>query len=94
MNFFKIFATLIAKEDAKVKFREAVTERIYELCEEYNYTPNRLAELSTVPPTTFRSLLSNNVANPSAYVIYKVCKTFKIELKDFFDSDLFKNLED
>ena len=77
-----------------MKFREAVTERIYELCEEHNYTPNRLAELSTVPPTTLRSLLANNVANPSAYVIYKICKTLKIELKDFFDSDLFKNLDD
>ena len=77
-----------------MKFREAVTERIYELCDEHNYTPNRLAELSTVPPTTLRSLLANNVANPSAYVIYKICKTLNNELKDFYDSDLFKNLED
>lgn len=68
-----------------MKFREAVTERIYELCEKHNYTPNRLAELSTIPPTTLRSLLANNVANPSAYVIYKICNTLKIELKDFFD---------
>ena len=35
-----------------MKFREAVSERIYELCDKYNYSPNRLAELSTVPPTT------------------------------------------
>lgn len=77
-----------------MKFREAVSERVYELCDKYNYTPNRLAELSTVPPTTLRSLLANNVTNPSSYVIYKICKTLKIEMKDFYDSDLFKNLED
>lgn len=64
-----------------MKFREAVSERVYELCDKYNYTPNRLAELSTVPPTTLRSLLANNVTNPSSYVIYKICKTLKIEMK-------------
>ena len=75
-------------------FREAVSERIYELCDKFKMTPNRLAELSTVSPTTLRSMLANNVTNPSSYVIYKVCKVFKRELKDFFDSDLFKVLED
>ena len=77
-----------------MKFREAVSERVYELCDKYNYTPNRLAELSTVPPTTLRSLLANNVTNPSSYVIYKICKTWEIEMKEFYDSDLFKNLDD
>lgn len=77
-------------------FREAVSNRIYELCDKYNYTPNKLAEMSTIPPTTLRSTLSNNVENPSAYNIYKVCKTFKISLKDFFDSEFFDfdNIED
>ncbi len=28
-------------------FREAVSERIYELCDKFKMTPNRLAELST-----------------------------------------------
>ena len=27
-------------------FKEAVSKRIYELCNTYNYTPNKLAELS------------------------------------------------
>ena len=75
-------------------FKEAVSERIYELCDKFKMTPNRLAELSTVPPTTLRSMLANNVTNTSSYVIYKICKVFKIELKDFFDSDLFINIED
>ena len=75
-------------------FKEAVSERIYELCDKFKMTPNRLAELCTAPPTTLRSMLANNVTNTSSYVIYKICKVFKIELKDFFDSDLFKNIED
>ena len=75
-------------------FKEAVSERVFQLCNKYNYSPNRLAELSTVPPTTLRSMLANKVDNPSSYVIYKICKTFKIDIKEFFDSDLFKNLDD
>ena len=77
-----------------MKFREAVSERIYELCDKYNYTPNRLAEMSTVPPATFNDMINEKRDNPSSYVIYKICKTLKIEMKDFYDSDLFKNLED
>lgn len=70
-------------------FKEAITLRILELCNQYNYTPNRLAELSAVPPSTLRALLANKVENPSSYIIYKICKTLKIKVKDFYDSDLF-----
>ena len=70
-------------------FKQAVSTRILELCNQYNYTPNRLAELSAVPPSTLRALLANKVENPSSYIIYKICKTLKIKVKDFYDSDLF-----
>lgn len=70
-------------------FKEAISQRILELCDKYDYTPNKLAELSAIPPTTLRSLLANNVNNPSSYIIYKICKTLKITLNDFYDSKLF-----
>lgn len=70
-------------------FKEAVSIRIFELCDKYNYTPNKLAELSAVPPSTLRALLANKVDNPSSLIIYKICKTLKIKVKDFYDSDLF-----
>ncbi len=77
-------------------YKEAVSKRILELCDLYNYSPNRLAEMSTIPPTTLRSMLANKVENPSSYNIYKICKIFKIEIKDFFDTDYFKlkNIDD
>lgn len=77
-------------------FKEAISTRIYELCDKYNYTPNKLAEMSAIPPSTFRALLANKVDNPSSTIIYKVCKTLKISLKDFYDSKLFdfNKLED
>ena len=83
-------------EVVSLLFREAVSKRIYELCIQYNYTPNKLAELSLVAPSTLQGITSAKVTNPSSYVIYQICKTLKITIKDFFDSDLFlqENLDD
>ena len=41
-------------------------------------------------------MVSEKVANPSSFVIYKICKILKIEIKDFYNSELFKldNLDD
>lgn len=77
-------------------FKEAVSQRIIELCNKYDYTPNRLAEMSAIPPSTLRAMLANNVDNPSSYNIYKICKTLNIKLEDFYNSNLFNfdNLED
>ena len=73
-----------------MQFKEAVSKRILELCDKYHYSPNKLAEMSTIPPTTLRSMLANKVDNPSSYNIYKICKLFKMEMKDFFDTEYFK----
>ncbi len=68
-------------------FKEAVSYRI--LCNNYYYTPDRLAELSAISPTTLQDVLSLKVNNP-------ICKTLKITIRDFYDSELFleKNLKD
>ena len=72
-------------------FKEAISKRIIELCNIHNITPNKLAELSAIPSTTFNSLINNKVSNPSSYLIYKICKTLNIEIKDFFDSPIFND---
>lgn len=77
-------------------FKEAISKRIYELCDIYKITPNKLAELSAVAPSTLQDMLSLKVTKPNAYVIHQICKTFKITLKEFYDSEIFlaENLED
>jgi len=70
-------------------FKEAVSMRILELCNIYNYTPNKLAELSGIAPSTLQGIISNKVENPSTYILYKICNTLNITIKDFFDSSLF-----
>ena len=70
-------------------FKKALSLRIEELCANKNITINRLAETSTIPPSTLRDIVNCKVENPSSTVIYQICKTLKIELKDFYDSPLF-----
>lgn len=77
-----------------MQFKEALSLRIEELCSMNNITVNKLAEMLTVPPTTLRDIVNKKVLNPSSTVIYQICKTLKISLKDFYDSELFNNLED
>lgn len=79
-----------------MSFQEAVSKRIFELCDKYNYTPNGLAEASSVPPSTLQNITQCKIINPSSYVLFQLCITLNITLKDFFDSDLFnpKNIND
>lgn len=70
-------------------FQEAVSKRIFELCHKYNYTPNGLAEASNIPPSTLQNITSCKITNPSAFVLYQICLTLNLTLKDFFDSELF-----
>ena len=70
-------------------FKKAISMRIEELCAERNITVNKLSETSTIPPSTLRDIVNCKVDNPSSTVIYQVCKTLKIPLKEFYNSNLF-----
>ena len=57
-----------------MKLKEATSRRIIELCNKYGYTPNKLAEMSTIPPATFNDMINGKRENPSSLVISKICK--------------------
>lgn len=69
--------------------QEAISKRIYEICKIHKFTPNGAAEASSIPPSTLQNLTSCKVKHPSTLVIFELCKSLNITLKDFFDSDLF-----
>lgn len=75
-------------------FKKALSLRIEELCANKNITINRLAETSTIPPSTLRDIVNCKVENPSSTVIYQLCKTLKISLKEFYDLNLFEDIDD
>ena len=75
-----------------MSFTEAIINRILELCKMNHITPNKLSELSTVPVATLFALLNDKVENPSSRNIYKMCKVFGITMAEFYDTDIFNQM--
>lgn len=73
--------------------KEAVAKRILELCEERQIAVNALATLSGIPPSTIYSMLNEKSKNPGIVSLKKMCDGLEISIRDFFDSELFDNLE-
>ena len=73
--------------------KEAVAERIIQICKERKMAINALANLSGVSPSTVYSMLNAKSQNPGVVSIKKLCDGWGITLKEFFDSEIFENLE-
>jgi len=74
--------------------KDATSKRILQLCGENNITINRLANLAGITQSTLNDVVRGKSKNPTIKTIYYICFGLGIELKDFFDSDLFLNLLD
>lgn len=74
--------------------QEAIKIRILKLCNKRNITINRLAMLSGMPQSTLNSLVDGTSKNPKLLTILRICLGLDMELKEFFDDKIFKDLED
>ena len=73
--------------------KEAVAKRILQLCEERDMAVNALGTVSGVSPSTFYSRLNEKSQNPGVVSLKKLCDGLGISIREFFDSDLFDDLE-
>ena len=73
--------------------REAVVKRIIELCDEKGITINGIANSAAIPPSTVKNIIYGVSKNPGIVTIKMLCDGFDISLSDFFDSELFYDLE-
>jgi transcriptional regulator with XRE-family HTH domain len=73
--------------------KEAVANRIVELCENKGIAINALANISGISPSTIYSMLNAKSQNPGIVSIQKLCDGLEITLREFFDSKLFDNIE-
>ena len=73
--------------------KEAVAKRILELCGQRNIAVNALATLSGVSSSTIYSMLNEKSKNPGVVSIKKLCDGLKISVLEFFNSELFDDLE-
>jgi len=76
-----------------MRTKEAVAQRILELCRERSIAVNALANISGVSPSTIYSMLNQKSQNPGVVSIKKICDGLEITVRQFFDSPLFDEKE-
>lgn len=72
---------------------QAVRERILELCRERDITVNKLAMISGITQSTLNNIISGRNNSTTISTIKKICDGLEIPIVEFFQSDLFQNLE-
>ena len=70
--------------------KEAIGNRIKELCDLQGITVNKLAVMSQVPPSTLKSIVYGNVESTGVETVSKICEGLNISLSEFFTSDFFE----
>lgn len=74
--------------------QEAVKIRILKLCKERKITINKLATLSGMPQSTVNSLVDGTSQNPKLLTILRICLGLDMEIREFFNDDMFIGLDD
>jgi len=74
--------------------QEATKRRILTLCDERNITINKLATLAGVRQSTVNNLIDGTSKTPTLLTVLRLCLGLDMQLKDFFDDEVFKDLDD
>lgn len=72
---------------------KAVSLKLLKICQERNISINKLATLSCLTQSTVQNIIECNSKNPKLLTIVRICDGLNMSLKDFFDDDLFKQLD-
>ena len=72
---------------------EATRLRILELCKLNNITPNKLSTISGITQSTINNIISGRNNSATVSTVKKICDGLEITIVQFFESDLFQNLE-
>lgn len=72
---------------------EAVRRRIVELCQEQDISINKLSNSSGVTQSTVNNIVSGRNHSATISTIKKLCDGLGITIQEFFDAELFRDLE-
>jgi len=73
--------------------RNAVRQRILDLCDSRGITVNKLSTICGVTQSTFNNIINTGSDNPTIATIAKICDGLNICVKEFFNDPLFENTE-
>lgn len=76
-----------------MKMKDALRLRILQLCEERHMTVNGLCAVCGITQSTLSNIICRRNNSTNVSTIQKICDGLEIDLPTFFDSDLFRDLE-
>ena len=71
----------------------ATQNRIVELCIAKRWSFNAVALYAGIPSSTMKNIINGKSRNPGIVTIKKICDGLEISLTDFFDTEVFRSLE-
>lgn len=72
---------------------EAVKIRILNLCDEHRLSINKLCTMSGVTQSTVNNIISGRNISATVSTIKKLCDGLGITISDFFNAEIFRELE-
>ncbi|MBQ3194163.1 MAG: helix-turn-helix transcriptional regulator [Oscillospiraceae bacterium] len=76
-----------------MRSKEAIRLRILQLCRENGITVNHLCRISGITQSTINNIVCGRNNSTTVSTVQKICDGLCIDLPVFFDSELFRNLE-
>ena len=71
----------------------AISKKLLKICSERNISVNKLATMCCLTQSTIQNIIDGNSSNPKVLTIVRICDGLNITLKEFFDDDVFKNVD-
>jgi len=73
--------------------RNAVRQRIIDLCNSNNITLNKLGTICGITQSTLNNIINTGSNNPTVSTIAKICDGLNITIREFFNDAIFENIE-
>ena len=76
-----------------MKINDSISKKLLKVCAEKKISVNRLAVLCCLTQSTVQNIIDGNSKNPKILTLVRICDGLNITLKEFFDDELFTNLD-
>ena len=73
--------------------RNAVRNRIIQLCEARGITINKLSTICGITQSTLNNIVNTGSNNPTISTVAKICDGLEITIREFFNHAIFEDIE-
>ena len=76
-----------------MKINKALSTKLLKICKERNISVNKLALMCCLTQSTVENLVNCYSKNPKLLTIVRICDGLNITLAEFFDDDIFLEVD-